>query len=39
MNAGLVGAEEFGRQRVLLASLSFFRASKEMLQSKPATSR
>jgi len=29
--AGLVGAEEFGRQRVLLASLSFYRASKELL--------
>jgi hypothetical protein len=39
MNAGLVGAEEFGRQHVLPASLSFYRASKELLQSKPATSR
>ena len=29
--AGLVGAEEFGRQRVLLASLSLYRASKELL--------
>jgi hypothetical protein len=38
MNAGLVGAEEFGRQHVLPASLSFYRASKELLQSKPAAS-
>jgi ubiquinone/menaquinone biosynthesis C-methylase UbiE len=37
--AGLVGAEQFGRQRVLLAGLSFYRASKELLQSKPAASR
>ena len=29
-SAGLAGAEEFGRQRVLLASLSFYRASKEL---------
>jgi hypothetical protein len=35
-SAGLVGAVEFSRQRVLLASLFFYRASKELLQSKPA---
>ena len=29
-SAGLSGAEEFDRQRVLLASLSFYRASKEL---------
>jgi hypothetical protein len=39
MNAGLVGAEEFGRQHVLPASLSFYRASKELLQTTAATSR
>jgi hypothetical protein len=39
MSAGLVGAEEFGRQHVLPASLSFYRASKEPLQTTAAASR
>ena len=37
--AGFVGAEEFGRQRVLITSLSFYRASKELLPSQAAASR
>lgn len=37
--AGLVGAEEFSRQRILLAGLSFYRASKELLPSQAAASR
>ena len=39
MNAGLADAKRFGRQRVLLASLSFYRASKELLQSTASVSR
>jgi ubiquinone/menaquinone biosynthesis C-methylase UbiE len=38
-SAGLTGAEEFGRQRVLVASLSYYRASKELLQSTAAAWR
>jgi ubiquinone/menaquinone biosynthesis C-methylase UbiE len=38
-SAGLVGAEEFGRQRILVASLSFYRASKKLLQSTASASR
>ena len=33
LNAGLVGAEEFDRQRILITNLSFYRASKDRLQS------
>ena len=36
-SAGLVGAEEFGKQRILVASLSFYRASKELLRSTTVT--
>jgi len=38
-NAGFVGAEKFGRQRIPVASLSFYRASKELLQSTASVSR
>jgi hypothetical protein len=38
-SAGRVGVEGFDRQRFLLAILSFYRTSKELLQSKPAAAR
>jgi len=39
MNAGLVGAEKFGRQRIPVAGLSFYCALNELLQSTASVSR